>query len=187
MTDRNLDGISLGSKALELGRISLLAVLTDIGYGLTGDISPISTTGGNNKIVKTDASGNAVLTGRLAADEVKSGKGILVQDTGTPQTVFTGLIQSYSETNKLRLSYPGVADSNFQTDSSGVLNLMGMVDVTAPSLTLTGGLTAGGGYISLQEITTPSATANYGKIYTKTDNKLYVQTGDGVEHQIAFV
>ena len=48
-------------------------------------------------------------------------------------------------------------------------------------------MTADGGYISLQEITTPSATANYGKIYTKTDNKLYVQTGDGVEHEIAFV
>jgi hypothetical protein len=43
------------------------------------------------------------------------------------------------------------------------------------------------GVITIKEATTPTAVANYGKIYTKSDNKLYVQTGDGVEHEIAFV
>ena len=43
------------------------------------------------------------------------------------------------------------------------------------------------GAIGLTEITTPTADANYGKIYTKTDDKLYFQDGAGAEHEIAFV
>jgi len=38
------------------------------------------------------------------------------------------------------------------------------------------------GAVGLQEITTPAALANYGKIYTKTDNQLYFQDGAGTEH-----
>lgn len=34
---------------------------------------------------------------------------------------------------------------------------------------------------------TPTATTNYGKVYTKSDNKLYFQDGAGTEHEIAFV
>ena len=44
-----------------------------------------------------------------------------------------------------------------------------------------------GGSLILKEITTPTADANYGKIYTKSDNKIYFQDGDGTEHEIAFV
>jgi len=43
------------------------------------------------------------------------------------------------------------------------------------------------GAVSLKEITTPTADTNYGKIYTKTDNKLYFQDGAGTEHEIAVV
>ena len=46
---------------------------------------------------------------------------------------------------------------------------------------------AGDGVLGLKETTTPTADTNYGKIYTKTDNKLYFQDGAGVEHEIAFV
>jgi len=44
-----------------------------------------------------------------------------------------------------------------------------------------------GGFIELAEITTPSATADKMKIYSKSDDKLYFQDGAGVEHQIALV
>lgn len=50
---------------------------------------------------------------------------------------------------------------------------------------VTGDLVLEGGSLVLKEITTPTPDANYGKIYTKVDNKFYVQTGDGVEHEIA--
>ena len=43
------------------------------------------------------------------------------------------------------------------------------------------------GLLTLKETTTPTADADYGKIYTKNDNKLYFQDGAGVEHEIALV
>lgn len=49
------------------------------------------------------------------------------------------------------------------------------------------GITVEDGVIILKEITTPSTVTGYGIIYTKADNKLYVKTGDGIEHEIAFV
>lgn len=42
------------------------------------------------------------------------------------------------------------------------------------------------GILGLKETTTPAATANYGKFYTKNDNKLYFQDGAGVEHEVAY-
>jgi len=44
-----------------------------------------------------------------------------------------------------------------------------------------------GGEISIKEVTsTPATTTNYGKIYTRSDNKLYFQDGDGVSHEISY-
>ena len=39
--------------------------------------------------------------------------------------------------------------------------------------------------LALKEIATPSAVADYGKVYTKSDNRLYYQDGAGVEHMIS--
>jgi hypothetical protein len=39
-------------------------------------------------------------------------------------------------------------------------------------------------WLLLNEITTPSSSVNYGKIYTKNDNDLYFQDGAGTEHNI---
>jgi hypothetical protein len=49
------------------------------------------------------------------------------------------------------------------------------------------GLSIEQGLLTLKERATPTADTNYGKIYTKTDNKIYFQDGAGVEHEIAFV
>ena len=43
---------------------------------------------------------------------------------------------------------------------------------------------AAGGSLTLPEITTPTADANKGKLYTKADNKLYFQDGAGAEHEV---
>jgi len=42
----------------------------------------------------------------------------------------------------------------------------------------------GAGTLSLHETTTPGAVSDYGKIYTKSDNKLYFQDGAGNEHLV---
>lgn len=39
---------------------------------------------------------------------------------------------------------------------------------------------------TLSETTTPTAVTNFGKVYTKSDNKLYFQDGAGSEHEVAF-
>ena len=45
----------------------------------------------------------------------------------------------------------------------------------------------GDGVLCMIEGATPTADAGYGKLYTKNDNKLYFQSGDGVEHEVAYV
>lgn len=47
-------------------------------------------------------------------------------------------------------------------------------------------LTLEAGRLMLKESATPTADTNYGKVYTKTDNKLYFQDGAGTEHELAF-
>lgn len=43
---------------------------------------------------------------------------------------------------------------------------------------------AGHVVLTLAETTTPTAVANYGKVYTKNDNKFYFQDGAGTEHVV---
>ncbi len=62
---------------------------------------------------------------------------------------------------------------------------VGIGGVTSPSANAD--LTLGGGELCMAETTTPTADANFGKIYCKSDNKLYFQDGAGTEHEIAFV
>lgn len=42
------------------------------------------------------------------------------------------------------------------------------------------------GVLCLKEGATPTADANYGKLYCKNDDKLYWQDGAGVEHEVAY-
>jgi hypothetical protein len=49
------------------------------------------------------------------------------------------------------------------------------------------GLSVEAGLLTLKETTTPTADTGYFKIYSKSDNKAYCQTGDGIEHEFAFV
>jgi len=40
-------------------------------------------------------------------------------------------------------------------------------------------------YVPLAETTTPTAEDSVGKVYTKSDNKLYFQDGAGSEHEVS--
>ncbi|RLC68398.1 MAG: hypothetical protein DRH97_03250 [Chloroflexi bacterium] len=65
--------------------------------------------------------------------------------------------------------------ANAQTDFSFGGSLMGRMKPGGDGL---------GASIHLKETTTPSAVANYGAIYTKSDNHLYWQSGAGVEYDL---
>jgi hypothetical protein len=62
----------------------------------------------------------------------------------------------------------------------------GNVGISTTSPSANADLTLGGGELCMAETTTPTADANFGKVYTKSDNKLYFQDGAGTEHEIAF-
>ena len=49
------------------------------------------------------------------------------------------------------------------------------------------GLSIEAGLLTIKETATPTADADYGKVYCKNDNKIYFQDGAGVEHEIALV
>lgn len=72
-----------------------------------------------------------------------------------------------------------------QNDDTVVATIANSGETIIGSGTLGGSL--GGGVLTLLETTTPSALANYGKFYTKNDNKAYFQDGAGAEHELAFV
>lgn len=55
-----------------------------------------------------------------------------------------------------------------------------------PTANMTG-LAIEDGILTIKETTTPTADVNYGKVYCKSDNKLYFQDGVGNEHEIAVV
>jgi len=77
-------------------------------------------------------------------------------------------------------SIVGGADlKNIQDDLANVLQTLD--DISATSITLSSGI------ITIAETATPTADTGYGKIYTKTDDKIYFQDGAGAEHEIAFV
>jgi len=74
----------------------------------------------------------------------------------------------------------GSSNIYFQTATAGAAG-------TADRSPTTKMLLTGEGALHILETTTPTAIANYGAIYAKTDNKLYFQDGAGTEHEIAFV
>jgi hypothetical protein len=88
------------------------------------------------------------------------------------------------------------AGADFVLDTSGSLAIdtdtlyvdatNDSVGVNTSSPSSNADLTLGGGALCLAETTTPTADTNFGKVYTKSDNKLYFQDGAGTEHEIAF-
>jgi len=86
------------------------------------------------------------------------------------------------------------SDSNHDVQilAAGVLGIV-VQDITGSvgiGLTPTAnmvGLSVEAGVLTLKETTTPTADANYAKLYSKNDNKLYFQDGAGNEHTVAFV
>lgn len=80
-----------------------------------------------------------------------------------------------------RVEAQGSSNAFFIDGADGKIG-MGLV----PTANMTG-LAIEAGVLTLKETTTPTADTDYGKIYTKNDNKLYFQDGAGSEHEIALV
>lgn len=77
------------------------------------------------------------------------------------------------------------AYSGYDTVTELVLQpIGGNVGIGATPTANMAGLSIEAGLLTLKERTTPTADADYGKLYTKSDNVLYFQDGAGVEQNI---
>lgn len=87
------------------------------------------------------------------------------------------------------ISYDASEDMTFTTAAAAnSFNFIGgNVSIGLVPTTNMVGLSIEAGVVTIKETTTPTADTDYGKVYTKNDNKLYFQDGAGVEHEIAFV
>ena len=118
--------------------------------------------------------------------------GVAHSITATPDTGYD--FDSWSVTSGTASISDAGSDSTTVTLTNGAATLQAIFTLKDYSLQINndgnGSTTPSGSQIVYHAaVTAISATAdaNYGKIYTKADNKLYCQTGDGVEHEIAFV
>ncbi len=80
-------------------------------------------------------------------------------------------------------------ESDYGAPWTRILNLLadGKLGIGLTPTTNMVGLSVEAGVLTVKETTTPTADADYGKLYTKNDNKLYFQDGAGNEHVVAFV
>jgi len=115
---------------------------------------------------------------------------LITTNAGT--AVSPSLTLDKTSSSEVGLYVPGGIGSNtlgFVTDrlERMRINADGNVGIGLTPTANMDGLSIESGLLTLKERATPTADTNYGKIYTKTDNKLYFQDGAGSEHEIAFV
>jgi hypothetical protein len=131
-----------------------------------------------------------------AAKGVGGGIAMIGNYTGTTESTSLTGIKAY-KTNATAGNYDyslalstrqhgsAQSDKMFILGSGGLL--LGTADPANAVTNLGANLQLENGVMCIKETTTPTADTNYGKVYTKTDNKLYFQDGAGTEHEIAFV
>ena len=113
--------------------------------------------------------------------------------TGAVDSLYTG---SLANTVYLESKNKNSANSNIQfvtggdldDDNDGTVRMTirgtGQVGIGTNAPSANADLTLESGVLNLKETTTPTADTNYGKIYTKNDNKLYFQDGEGNEYTV---
>jgi hypothetical protein len=114
-----------------------------------------------------------------AAEDPQGGYIHLYNDADHDGTVTDYLLQAYS--GKLYMCRNGGGFYDIVIDTAGKIGMHTENPSQYADLTL------GDGVLCLAETTTPTANADYGKIYTKNTNKLFFQDGAGTEHEIALV
>ncbi len=143
----------------------------------------------SNKIFPTDTTVKATLVAAdqlLIADSADSNK---VKDiTGTILNTF--IRAADGDISMADGEYIGIpSNERIVFNAAGTIDILGAaVGIGLAPLTnmVVGDMLLEGGSLVLKEITTPTADANYGKLYCKSDDKLYFQDGAGAEHTVSF-
>jgi len=174
------DGSAVTSADLELWYDSavLSTSYTSVGggwYRLSGTLTGVASSksyGVQIKAVKTVYVDNISVQAGIGTTQTFN---VTNSGSGTVKTNFedTVTISGGSDTQQLIT----------QAHSTQTVNIS---EIQLSDTTVTGGWDKVG-TLFMKETTTPTATTNYGKVYTKSDNKLYFQDGAGTENEIAFV
>jgi len=174
------DGSAVTSADLELWYDSavLSTSYTSVGggwYRLSGTLTGVASSksyGVQIKAVKTVYVDNISVQAGIGTTQTFN---VTNSGSGTVKTNFedTVTISGGSDTQQLII----------QAHSTQTVNIS---EIQLSDTTVTGGWDKVG-TLFMKETTTPTATTNYGKVYTKSDNKLYFQDGAGTEKEIAFV
>ena len=139
-----------------------------IGTATPSTVLELSASGANGIDISEDAA-QANQSGRLFFSNDTSSQGVALMNSVGSLKFQTGAVPN-SSSGTTRMT----------------LNATGNLGISTASPSANADLTLGGGKLCMAETTTPTADANFGKVYTKSDNKLYFQDGAGTEHEIAF-
>ena len=142
-----------------------LTVTNAINGGVTGNAGTVSTITGLAPDTATTAAAQANITSLGTLTGLSVDGAVTINESGVDVD--------------LRVEAVGVTHALFVDGANGNVGV-GL----APTVNMTG-LSIEAGSLTIKETTTPTADADYGKIYTKSDNLLYFQDGAGVEHPMA--
>ena len=142
-----------------------LTVTNAINGGVTGNAGTVSTITGLAPDTATTAAAQANITSLGTLTGLSVDGAVTINETGADVD--------------LRVEGVGVTHALFVDGANGNVGIG-----AAPTVNMTG-LSIEAGSLTIKETTTPTADADYGKIYTKADNLLYFQDGAGVEHPMA--
>lgn len=197
--------VTTGSSNMAMGTLALTSLTTGIqnlGIGV-GALRTI-TAGGNNIALGFEAQRNAtgsdnVAIGHFAGKAITGNDNVMIGDqageavTGSANVIIGNQVAEtlVAISNQLHIHNADSATPLIYGEfDNAILAINGKLSVGAnsPITNLgTNNIQIEGGILALKEVTTPTADADYGKVYTKNDNKLYFQDGAGTEHEIAFV
>lgn len=166
------------------------------GNGWYFDLDTV-TTASAIRVTAIGVTSGSALNIEVDSDSLTTGRGIRLRGGANSDKNWFEVIKNTSDTEGCQVIIDG---SNVAGSAAKPSWRIGTVENGAfPLTTETWGLGAGGvealrignlaansqPAIYFPEITTPTAIANFGSVYTKTDDRLYFQDGDGDEHQIA--
>jgi len=154
-----------------------LLFLNHDGNGISLNIDSEATTANTVSISSANTTGFGIA---LTTTALTSGNALSVIGTGGTHTA--ALVNFFS--NNASHSGPVLI-----VNQTGTGNIFECQDSGTPVFVVEDGgeVQIDNGVLRLGETGTPSADTNFGKMYTKTDNKLFFQDGAGVEHEVAFV
>jgi len=154
-----------------------ISSLTDATFILEADTD--NATEGDNPRIELRQDGDAI-RGYLG---IEGAAGALYTDSLANATYLEAKANNTIYTN-IQFVTGGDKDAPSNGTARMTITDTGEIGIGTETPSANADLTLESGVLNLKETTTPTADTNYGKIYTKNDNKLYFQDGAGNEYTV---